>query len=110
MRRLVEHKRAGARSLRSDGGAHSIPDPTSAGDFCRRFREEDVNILHDAINEAIQAVWARQPAMFTDGVALIEADGCLNTEDDSPGPTVCENAGRLHFSRAAQPWASGRGG
>lgn len=40
-------------------------------------------------------------ATFTDGVELIEADGCLNTEDDSPGSTVCESAGRLHLF--AQP-------
>ena len=34
-------------------GAQRIPDPTTAGDFCRRFAESDVMTLMDAINQAV---------------------------------------------------------
>jgi len=57
-------------------GAESIPDPTTAGDFCRRFTAADVEKLMDAINEVRIGVWRRQPAEFFD-VAIIEADGVL---------------------------------
>ncbi len=33
-------------------GAVRIPDPTTAGDFCRRFAEHNVVALMDAINES----------------------------------------------------------
>lgn len=32
-------------------GADSIPDPTTAGDFCRRFSQQDIDALMTAINE-----------------------------------------------------------
>ena len=57
-------------------GARRIPDPTTAGDFCRRFRAEDVDTLIDIINEVRQRVWARQPASFFDE-AHIDMDGVL---------------------------------
>jgi len=57
-------------------GAESIPDPTTAGDFCRRFAVADVEALMDAINEVRMGVWRRQPAEFFDE-AIIEADGVL---------------------------------
>ena len=57
-------------------GARRIPDPTTAGDFCRRFREADVSTLIDTINEVRQRVWARQPASFFDE-ARIDMDGVL---------------------------------
>ena len=31
-------------------GAQRIPDPTTEGDFCRRFGEEDVDALQDVFN------------------------------------------------------------
>lgn len=57
-------------------GASSIPDPTTAGDFCRRFQEEDVEKLIDAINVARLRVWAEQPAEFFD-CATIDLDGTM---------------------------------
>lgn len=33
-------------------GAQRIPDPTTAGDFCRRFAEPEIEALQDAINES----------------------------------------------------------
>jgi len=56
-------------------GAESIPDPTTAGDFCRRFEPSDIYALMDAGNEARLKVWQHQPASFTEETARIDADG-----------------------------------
>lgn len=55
-------------------GAQRIPDPTTAGDFCRRFGTEQVDTLQDVFNEVRLRVWQRQPKCFFDQ-AVIEADG-----------------------------------
>jgi hypothetical protein len=58
-------------------GAQRIPDPTTAGDFCRRFEEpEQIEAMQDAINEARLRVWREQPEEFFD-YATIDADGSL---------------------------------
>jgi hypothetical protein len=57
-------------------GAQRIPDPTTAGDFCRRFGAADVHTLQDIFNEVRQRVWARQPASFFEE-ARIDMDGTL---------------------------------
>ena len=57
-------------------GAQRIPDPTTAGDFCRRFGEADIEALHTAINEARVRVWRAQPPEFFQE-AIIDADGTL---------------------------------
>jgi hypothetical protein len=57
-------------------GAARIPDPTTAGDFCRRFGEDSVRELQTAINEARLQVWARQPRKFFER-ATIDMDGSL---------------------------------
>ncbi len=54
----------------------SIPDPTTAGDFCRRLDTADVWSLMEAINEARLSVWKRHPSL-TDETARIDADGTL---------------------------------
>jgi hypothetical protein len=57
-------------------GAQRIPDPTTAGDFCRRFSEPDIVNLMDAINKARRRVWSQQPpAFFTE--AILDVDGTL---------------------------------
>jgi Transposase DDE domain group 1 len=56
-------------------GARAIPDPTTAGDFCRRFAAEDVWKLMDAINDTRVRVWRRRGTELTDQVARIDADG-----------------------------------
>lgn len=58
-------------------GTAAIPDPTTAGDFCRRFTETDIETLMDVINEARLKVWKRQPAEFTQETARIDADGSI---------------------------------
>ena len=57
-------------------GAQRIPDPTTAGDFCRRFDEAAIEALQAAINETRVRVWRAQPAAFFDE-AVIDADGTL---------------------------------
>lgn len=57
-------------------GASRIPDPTTAGDFCRRFRPEHLAALQAAYDVARRRIWARQPAAFFD-CAQIDADGTM---------------------------------
>jgi hypothetical protein len=57
-------------------GARRIPDPTTAGDFCRRFTVGHIRILQDVFHETRLKVWAEQPAAFF-SQALIDMDGTL---------------------------------
>jgi Transposase DDE domain group 1 len=61
-------------------GAERIPDPTTAGDFCRRFAEADVLTLMDTINDVRLRVWAQQPPEFF-AEAILEADGSIVPSD-----------------------------
>jgi hypothetical protein len=57
-------------------GADRIPDPTTAGDFCRRFSATDVETLQDVFDQTRLKVWKQQPADFFDE-ALLDVDGTL---------------------------------
>ena len=57
-------------------GAERIPDPTTTGDFCRRFCDEDVLELQYAIDEVRTRAWQRQPDEFFDE-ALLDMDGTM---------------------------------
>jgi len=57
-------------------GTQRIPDPTTAGDFCRRFTVADVLTLMEIVNRVRQNVWKRQPETFF-RQALVEADGTI---------------------------------
>ena len=57
-------------------GSQRIPDPTTAGDFCRRFTAGDVETLQQTINDIRIKMWQRQPDSFFDE-AIIEADGTM---------------------------------
>lgn len=57
-------------------GARRIPDPTTAGDFCRRFRRADIFTLLDIFDETRIRAWAEQPAAFFEQ-AIIDMDGHL---------------------------------
>ena len=57
-------------------GAQRIPDPTTEGDFCRRFGIEHVEVLMGAINDCRVQVWQQQPEAFFEH-AHIDADGTL---------------------------------
>ena len=57
-------------------GAERIPDPTTAGDFTRRFTEADLSRLQECINRARLAVWKVQPAGFLKE-AFVDVDGTI---------------------------------
>jgi Transposase DDE domain group 1 len=57
-------------------GADRIPDPTTAGDFCRRFTPEDVEILQDVFDQTRVRVWQQQPSEFFEE-AILDVDGTL---------------------------------
>ena len=61
-------------------GAERIPDPTTAGDFCRRFSEGDVEQLMGIFNETRLRAWKQQPDAFFDE-AFLDADGALAPSD-----------------------------
>jgi hypothetical protein len=61
-------------------GAGRIPDPTTAGDFCRRFTAADVERLMDTFNETRLRVWKQQPDEFFDE-GFLDADGTIAPSD-----------------------------
>ena len=58
-------------------GARTIPDPTTAGDFCRRFDIAQIQTLMDIVNDVRVGVWRRQPASFFEQTARVDADGSI---------------------------------
>src|SRR4051794_39604579 len=61
-------------------GAERIPDPTTAGDFRRRFTEADVGRLMEIFNETRLRAWGQQPEGSFDE-AFLDADGALAPSD-----------------------------
>jgi hypothetical protein len=58
-------------------GASRIPDPTTAGDFCRRFEtDSQVLGLMEAINQVRLKVWKQQPQEFF-REAVLHVDGTV---------------------------------
>jgi hypothetical protein len=57
-------------------GAERLPDPTTAGDFTRRFSVEDIVVLEECINRSRLAVWKVQPEGFLKE-AFIDVDGTI---------------------------------
>lgn len=71
----IEHRRNDEAYLNALG-AERIPDPTTAGDFCRRFSQAKLMLVMQAINRVRQSVWKQQEDSFFD-CATIEADGTM---------------------------------
>lgn len=59
-------------------GAERIPDPTTAGDFCRRFDEAMIDRLQEVFNRTRVKVWKQQPDAFFEE-ACIDGDGTMVT-------------------------------
>jgi hypothetical protein len=57
-------------------GAQRIPDPTTSGDFTRRFDQDSVVALMEAIHATRQRVWGGQPRGFLSH-AFIDTDGTI---------------------------------
>jgi hypothetical protein len=69
---LLRHDEAYLDAL----GARRIPDPTTAGDFCRRFQASDIDALQEVFNRIRLKVWRQQPKTFFEE-AVIDADGTM---------------------------------
>ena len=74
----------------------AFPDPTTAGDFCRRFSEADIRALMKCTNEIRKEVWKSQPASFF-AVARIDADGVFV-------PTSSECSEGVDYSGHKKDW------
>ena len=57
-------------------GAETIPGSTTAGDFLRRFGEDDIIELMEASNRTRKKVWKKQPKSFFER-AIINVDGLI---------------------------------
>src|SRR6266436_3817330 len=60
--------------------AERIPDPTTAGDFTRRFSEPDIIAMQECINRARLKVWKEQPEGFLKE-AFVDVDGTIAGTD-----------------------------
>jgi Transposase DDE domain group 1 len=58
-------------------GARRLPDPTTAGDFLRRFHSASVLTLMEAIQRARSAVWRVQPETERK-LAILDVDGTIS--------------------------------
>lgn len=57
-------------------GARRVPDPTTAGDFCRRFDDSSIYLLQQLFNATRLKVWRQQPQAFFEE-AILDADGTM---------------------------------
>ena len=57
--------------------AERIPDPTTAGDFTRRFGEADVTRLMEAVNSIRPKLWMKNLSRRERALAVIDVDGTL---------------------------------
>lgn len=58
-------------------GARLLPDPTTVGDFLRRFAEADLLALMEAINSVRSALWRSRCADLLGEVAYVDVDGTV---------------------------------
>jgi hypothetical protein len=78
-------------------GARRLPDPTTAGDFLRRFEAKDVEELQAVINEKRVEIWESQPKAFRRR-AVIDADGTV-------AGTTGEKKFDMDFNYHKKTWA-----
>ena len=58
-------------------GTELIPDPTTAGDFCRRFSEADVITLMECVNAVRPKLWQGRGRDLLGPVAYLDVDGTM---------------------------------
>jgi len=58
-------------------GAQRIPDPTTAGDFTRRFTSRDVRGLMDAVNSVRPKLWRKRLSRAERAEAILDIDGVI---------------------------------
>lgn len=71
--------------------ADLIPDPTTTGDFTRRFTEADVNERMDCTSAVHAKLWRTRAASDLAGVAFIDVDG-------TSAPTYGQKKGGMDIS------------
>lgn len=64
----------GSEAVRRMLGACRLPDPTTAGDFLRRFGPSDLDALDEAIDEAQERVWRRRFGRRRQREAIVDLD------------------------------------
>ena len=83
-------------------GAQRIPDPTTAGDFTRRFSALEILNLMEAINTTRQRVWQMQSAeLLAD--AVFEVDGAFLLVDDPPAVALQSSTRESVHSHSRAP-------
>jgi hypothetical protein len=72
-------------------GARTIPDPTTAGDYCRRFDDAAIWRLMHVINDVRVDVWKKQGRSFCAETARIDVDGSFvpTTGECKEGMDLC---------------------
>lgn len=61
-------------------GAEIIPDPTTAGDFLRRFEKEEIHEFMEVKNSVRSNIWQQQPESFR-REAILNVDGTICATD-----------------------------
>jgi hypothetical protein len=78
-------------------GAARIPDPTTAGDFLRRFQEASMGEYQEAVNRVRRRVWRSQPVGSLGDTAMIDVDGSLT-------PTYGEKKAGMGYCSYKKVW------
>jgi hypothetical protein len=58
-------------------GANRVPDPTTAGDFLRRFDAESLKNLDRVIDQAQEKIWKRRYGKKKAARAIVDLDSCV---------------------------------
>jgi hypothetical protein len=64
----------GSEAVRRILGACRLPDPTTAGDFLRRFGQPELDALDEAIDETQDRVWHRRFGRRRQPLAIVDLD------------------------------------
>lgn len=64
----------GDQAVRRVLGTPRVPDPTTCGDFLRRFKQRDINALDGAIDEAQRRAWKAIHGRKKQKLALVDFD------------------------------------
>ena len=75
-------------------GALRVPDPTTAGDFTRRFSRSDVCDLMESLNQTRALVWRRTIPKRDRELAIVDIDGVVaeTTGECKQGMDIAYNA------------------
>ena len=73
-------------------GASRIPDPTTAGDFLRRFKATDIKTLMRVVNRIRQKIWSQQSNAFKERATLyVDSTVAETTGEHKQGMNMAYN-------------------